>query len=311
MEPVSFCGLRTRGFRMLYLLVVSFIWAFSFGLIGNTLAGVDPYLLAASRLGIAFLFFLPLLRWRHARARALLLPLAITGALQYGMMYLLLFRAYSYLQSHEVALLTIFTPIYVTLLNDLLTGRLNRLFLATALLAVAGAGIIRYTAMGQEEWWRGVLLMQGSNLCFAAGQVYYRHLLRRHPGVRDRDVFAVLYAGAFALAAVAARLHTDWDAVHLAASQMWAIAYLGVIASGLAFFLWNVGARRVDAGALAIFNNLKIPLAMAVSLLVFGETTNMPRLLTGGGIIVAALGLNEWLLRTKSPKTLSEEPIKA
>ena len=78
-------------------------------------------------------------------------------------------------------------------------------------------------------------------------------------------------------------------------NQFLILLYLGTIASGLAFFLWNAGARRVDTGALSIFNNLKIPLAIAVSLLVFHEKTNIPRLLLGGGIVLAALILNEWM----------------
>jgi drug/metabolite transporter (DMT)-like permease len=35
-------------------------------------------------------------------------------------------------------------------------------------------------------------------------------------------------------------------------------------------------------------NNLKIPLAVLVSFLVFGESANLPRLLAGGGLVLAA-----------------------
>jgi drug/metabolite transporter (DMT)-like permease len=58
------------------------------------------------------------------------------------------------------------------------------------------------------------------------------------------------------------------------------------------FFLWNYGARRVNAGVLAVSNNLKIPLAIACSALFFGEHINLTQLLIGSGIIVAALLLN-------------------
>ena len=50
---------------------------------------------------------------------------------------------------------------------------------------------------------------------------------------------------------------------------------------------------------MAVFNHLKIPLAVAVSLLVFGESTNITRLLFGGVIIIGALVLNELLSRNK------------
>ena len=50
-------------------------------------------------------------------------------------------------------------------------------------------------------------------------------------------------------------------------AQWWTVVYLGLVPSGLAFFLWNVGATRVGVGALAVMNNLKVPLAVAVALL--------------------------------------------
>ena len=81
----------------------------------------------------------------------------------------------------------------------------------------------------------------------------------------------------------------------LTLSQALTLLYLGAIASGLGFFLWNVGARQASAGAQAVFNNLKIPLAIAVSLLFFGEQANTINLLLGGLVVAGALLLNERL----------------
>lgn len=67
------------------------------------------------------------------------------------------------------------------------------------------------------------------------------------------------------------------------------LAYLGVVASGLCFFLWNRGAQLVAAGQLAVMNNLKIPLGVAVSLFVFREPANFWTLLVGALLIGVAL----------------------
>jgi drug/metabolite transporter (DMT)-like permease len=85
----------------------------------------------------------------------------------------------------------------------------------------------------------------------------------------------------------------DFSKVAITTNQWLILAYLGAIASGLCFFLWNKGARMVDTGSLAIFNNLKVPLSVAISLLVFGEQTNLINLILGGAIILAALALNK------------------
>jgi drug/metabolite transporter (DMT)-like permease len=103
-----------------------------------------------------------------------------------------------------------------------------------------------------------------------------------------------LTAGASAL------FFTDWQTFAVTGAQWLTLLYLGVVASGLSFFLWNVGARKVDAGALAIFNDLKIPLAVIVSLLFFGEQTNLLQLSVGGAIMLAALLLNERVEKHKA-----------
>ena len=70
---------------MLYLILVSLIWAFSFGLIKGQLTGLDPNLVAAIRLFLAWLVFLPFCRLRHCRLITIICLLAI-GAIQYGVM---------------------------------------------------------------------------------------------------------------------------------------------------------------------------------------------------------------------------------
>jgi drug/metabolite transporter (DMT)-like permease len=95
------------------------------------------------------------------------------------------------------------------------------------------------------------------------------------------------------------------DRTRLAVTPLQAgiLLYLGLIASGLCFFMWNHGARKVNTGTLAVFNDLKIPLSIAVSLLVFGESTDVLHLVIGGAIILVAMGLNEyaaWLGRRQA-----------
>jgi drug/metabolite transporter (DMT)-like permease len=99
---------------------------------------------------------------------------------------------------------------------------------------------------------------------------------------------------------LATLIFTPLASLTLTAKQIWTLVYLGIFASGICFFLWNFGARKVNAGALAIFNDFKIPLAVAISLLVFGEKTNLLHLLIGGLIVVASLVVNEVLKRKRT-----------
>ena len=273
------------------LLLVSLIWAFSFGLIKGGLAGLPSSAVAFIRLAVALAAFAPFMRLRTLRA-ADAARLLLTGAVQYGLMYVAYIHAFSYLKAYEVALFTIFTPIYVAAINDLFERRIGFSALAAGLLAAAGGFVIEYRQISSPELWYGFLLMQASNLCFAFGQIFYRRTMARLPEVRtDLQVFGLLYLGAALTAALAAS-GTGWTALAITSKQAGILLYLGIIASGLGFFLWNIGARRVTAGTLAVFNNLKIPLGILVSVLFFGETADWPRLLGGGALMALALAVN-------------------
>ncbi|HVZ65306.1 MAG TPA: EamA family transporter [Lacunisphaera sp.] len=272
---------------MVYLIAVSFLWAFSFGLIKGRLAGIDSSFISAARLLLALLVFIPFLRLRGLRLKHAA-ALAGIGAIQFGLMYLAYNESFRYLAAWQVALFTITTPVLVTLLADALDRRFRPRALAAALLAVAGTAVIVWQAPGGTL--AGVLLVQASNLAFAAGQILYRRV-RQWPGLpSERQSFAWLYLGGFVVAMAA--LFTGGDlTITLKGSQLLTLAYLGLIASGLGFFLWNKGALQVNAGVLAVMNNAKVPLAVACSLLFFGESANLPRLLAS----LALLGAGVWL----------------
>ncbi|MDQ8194029.1 EamA family transporter [Coraliomargarita sp. SDUM461004] len=284
---------------MQYLAIVSLIWAFSFGLIGKYLPGVDPFYIAALRLGIAGLVFLPFLRLSKVPPGSQL-KLIGCGAVQFGIMYVSYMAAFQFIpaQSHLVALFSILTPLYVVLINDLRQCQFHRKYLYAALLAIAGAATIKAKAGSMDSLWIAFGLMQVAGVAFGFGQVYYRDWKRSHPATKDHQVFALLYIGGIAVATVASILCTNWEKTQLSAQQIQVLLYLGLVASGLGFFLWNKGAALCRAGTLAAFNNAVVPLAMACSLFIFGEIseiegTALIRLLIGSACIVGAVFLAE------------------
>ncbi len=283
---------------VLFLLLVSFIWAFSFGLIKGRLAGLDSSFISAARLALALAVFLPVLKVRGLTIRTTL-ALAGIGMVQFGLMYLAYNESFRYLKAHEVALFTLTTPLFVTLFADAFDRTLHVRALFAAALAVLGAAFLTLKSASISGTFAGVILVQLSNAAFAAGQVLYRRLRLRHPAVRDREVFALLYAGAFAIALPIALAKVDFASLALTPSQLATLVYLGVLASGVGFFLWNLGAIRVSAGTLGVMNNAKIPLAVACSLLFFGEEADLPRLLLGGGVMAFAV----WLAERNQPRS--------
>lgn len=287
---------------MVYLLIVSFLWAWSFGIIKDNLAGIDSNFVAFGRLFLSMIIFAPLIRLRGV-PRKDIARLALVGMLQYGVMYLTYIYSFQFLKAYEVALFTILTPLYITLVNNFLKKRFFWINLFTTILAIIGAAIVETIRLSNTYLLTGFLIVQVSNFCFAFGQIYYKEIMQRLPHIKDRHVFGVLYLGAAFITAIFTLLLTDLPSLQLSQTQLLSLFYLGIVASGIGFFLWNYGARRVNAGMLAIFNNLKIPLSIAVSLIFFHETTSLPELIIGGSIIVAALIINEWANKRQRTST--------
>jgi len=275
---------------MFYLIITSIIWAFSFGLIKTHLVGIDSNLVAFIRLFLSLLIFLPFYRVRNLN-KSLFFKLILIGAVQYGIMYTVYIASYQYLAAYQVALFTIFTPFYVTIINDLLLKKHDHLALKYVLISILGTGIIIYNATGQISY--GFLLIQISNITFAFGQVYYKQIMNKHKKVKDIEVFSLLYLGAVIFTGVVSFFATKSTVISISLTQILVLLYLGIVASGLCFFMWNFGAKHVHAGSLGIMNNIKVPLAILASIIVFKEQTNLVRLTIGGGLIIWAIWKNE------------------
>lgn len=281
---------------MAYLSFTTLLWAFSFSFIGVYLAGqVDAYFMVMTRTLLALLVFLPFFRWQKVPRRLALSLLGI-GAIQLGMMYLFYYHSFLLLTVPEVLIFTIFTPIYVTLCHDLLQWRFHVRYLLGALLAVMGAAVIRYDRL-TSDYLLGFLTVQGANLCFAIGQVWYKWLLARESDKwPQHQMFAFFYLGAAGVASLAWLL---LGKPHYPTSPLqWGLlVWLGAGASGLGYFLWNKGATRVNAGLLAVMNNALIPSGLLVNLLIWNQQANLLRLALGAGLILLSLLINRHLSR--------------
>lgn len=259
---------------MLYLLVVSLLWSFSFVIIKGNLSALDANLVACIRLFLALLVFLPFFRIAKLTV-GLFWKLLGIGAIQFGLMYSAYTAAFSYLPAYMLVLLTATTPLYVVFFDLLLARRNKPLFWLAALAGVMAAWLLQYQGAPLEFNWKGVFLLQFSNLAFAAGQIYYRKLAITSQNWDNRAFFCIVYLGGTLFTLLACLISGSWrEAAQITGKQWGLLTYLGVIASGLCFFLWNVGGSKVSAGTYALLNNLKIPLGVLVAIIFLGEKCN-------------------------------------
>ncbi|MFT7409590.1 MAG: drug/metabolite transporter (DMT)-like permease [Oleispira sp.] len=274
------------------LVAVSIIWAFSFGLIKGKLTGLDSGLVASIRLILCFLCFMPFIfRVSLLKMR---LRLMVLGVVQFGIMYLAYIQSYQYLPGYLVAVFTIFTPFYVIALNtvfDKSSRDTKKLAMAGAavLLSIAGAAVIVFKTPGEDEFLMGFLILQLANIAFAIGQWNYQRWADQGSNAGN---MAWMYLGAALFASLVSFPQLDWVNIVISDEQIMVLLYLGVIASGLCFYLWNSGSKQVSPATLAVMNNGYIPVAVIASIVLFSEEADFVRLIVGGGLILLSIVLS-------------------
>ena len=294
---------------MNYLILTTIVWAFSFSLIGAYLAGqVDPWFSAMSRTCLASLLFIPFLiasvKKSNLDAKSILALMTI-GGIQLGVMYGFYYQSFLLLSVPEVLFFTIFTPIYIMLIHDILAKKFSKLAWGSAVLSVIGAWIIKSTATTPEHWF-GFLMVQAANVCFALGQVTYKHLYQhRFQSISQHYVFGWFYIGASLVSILSYSLFGNSEKLPQTSQQWLILLYLGLVASGAGYFLWNVGATKVKASTLAVMNNMLIPAGIFVNIWLWERSTDTSSLLIGSVILITALSCSELpLLKILKPHRL-------
>lgn len=284
---------------MNYLVATTILWAFSFSLIGVYLAGqVDAWFSALTRISLAMVLFLPLLKFTHI-TKPIALKIMAIGGVQLGLMYCFYYQSFLYLSVPEVLLFTVLTPIYVTLFYDISQRRFSVGFLISAITAVIGAMTIKYQGVNQG-FLIGFLIVQGANISFALGQVAYKRIMESQPyDIKQSTLFGLFYIGAFFVALILFILFGNTEKLPTNNTQWGILIYLGIIASGLGYFAWNKGATLVNSGTLAVMNNALVPAGLIVNILIWNRNEDLTRLTIGGAIILFSLWLNHWFSQRK------------
>tara|TARA_B110000467_G_scaffold93567_1_gene84528 strand:+ start:521 stop:1360 length:840 start_codon:yes stop_codon:yes gene_type:complete len=256
---------------MIFLIIATIIWALSFSIIGNYLSStIDPWSLSLLRVIISFLIFLPFADIYISKKR--MIHITGIGAIQIGLMYSFYLNAFSFVSVEKILLFTIFTPIYISIISDFFQKKFHKFFLFLSLVSVIGSLIIRTTDVQLLDI-KGFVLIQGANFCFALGQVLYKQYIKNNSS-QDYNLneFAYFYFGALIIASIGSVMMIDSITYPKSLTQWLLVLWLGAIASGLGYYLWNRGSVLVSNGTLAVMNNLVIPFGLFIEILFFSKS---------------------------------------
>jgi len=273
---------------MIFLIISTIIWAFSFSIIGNYLSSdIDPWSLSLIRVIISFLIFLPFIDLNINKKR--MVYIIGVGAIQIGFMYSFYLNAFSFISVEKILLFTIFTPIYVTIISDIFQKKIKKFFLFLSILSVIGSLIIRITDVQLLDL-KGFILIQGANFSFALGQVLYKRYIKNNSKLDyNLNEFGYFYFGAIIIASLGSLIMIDSLSYPKSTTQWLLVLWLGAIASGLGYYFWNRGSVLVNNGTLAVMNNLVIPLGLFIEIAFFSKLINDTNYIIGALIILSSI----------------------
>ena len=259
---------------MLYLIIVSILWSFSFGIIKFGLTGVDSIFISFFRSLIAFIFFSSLTLY-NIKKFSFDTKLIIIGAIQFGLMYVFYIQSYQYLPAYLIATFTITTPIFVGLFSQaLMKESFSKNGILSIILVLIGSFMIRFNFANPLDYWLGFILIQCANMFFASGQIMFKKWYTENS---DKDIvhnFSQMFFGATIVTSLFYFQTLDVQNI-LSTTNLLSLIFLGLCSTGIGFLLWNIGATKVSNTRLAIMNNVVIPLAVLNSFFIFGEDINI------------------------------------
>ena len=138
----------------------------------------------------------------------------------------------------------------------------------------------------EDAYLTGFLILQLANIAFAVGQWTYQ---RWADQTSNAGNMSWMYLGGALFASLMTFPQLNWGQVEVTNEQVGVLLYLGIVASGLCFYLWNSGSKQVSPATLAVMNNGYIPIAVIASIVLFSETADITRLLIGGSLIALSI----------------------
>jgi drug/metabolite transporter (DMT)-like permease len=255
---------------------------------------IGPASLALLRYAIGFCCLLPpvLLSARVRFARRDLLPIALLGITQFGILIALLNYGLAFIPSARAALIFATLPLLTMLLSAALgRERLTLVKSAGVLLTIAGVGF----ALGEKalergggaQEWLGELAVFASALSGAVCSVLYRPYLRRYPTL-PVSAFAMLASVAF-LALLATREGFFGGLPHFTGVGWLAVLFIGVN-SGVGYFLWLWALNHAPATQVTVFLSLSPVTAAVLGTMFLAEPVS-----AGALLALACVAAGLWL----------------
>ncbi|MFL5681447.1 MAG: DMT family transporter [Chloroflexota bacterium] len=271
------------------VLVVMVLWAANFIVVKSAIAVIPPITFAALRFGLASLTLLLLLRWREGTIwipRRDVVPIALLGALGFGIYQMLWPTALQSISAGDSALIIASTPVLTALFavvarSDVLTpGKLAGALVSfggVAIVIAGGGGVNLGASLG------GDLLTLVAAGCWAVYSAFGAPILRRNSPLRT-TTWAIVF-GTLVMLVPGIVEASSVDTARIAPDVVLAVLYSAFLSAGVSnvvvfHAIWLLGPTRVTA-----FQFLVPAIAVVLAAIFLGEQIRLAQVV-GGAVIV-------------------------
>ncbi len=250
------------------LVALSAIWGSSFLFIKVGVEELEPAVVVCGRLLVGALVLLPvaLARGGLSGLRAMLVPIAVLGALNNALPYWLLSFAETRIDSGLAAVIQAAAPIFTVLLAIRIdpSQRVTGLRLAGVGLGFVGVALLVGLQEGAELL--GAVAVVGTALCYAVSVLYAGRAIRSFSPL---DV-SIGQLSVGALLTLPAAL-VQWPAETPSAKVVGAVLVLGVLGTGVAYLLYFALIVRAGASRAILVTYLVPAFALVYGWLILDE----------------------------------------
>lgn len=242
--------------------------------------------------GLALLPFLFLLRSRNL-SKEFVIKIAGLGALFFALFPFLFSWAFVYTTAARGSLVLATMPVWTMLISKAIghekisVKSLIAIGLALLGLTIALSDKLLMTS-GHEVLFKGELIMLLTALTGAVYAILSRNVLRQVPASTMTPI--AMLVGCLCLLPFTLASRIDIHMMALSSMQLSLVIYLGVVAGGIAFFLFNWSLTRSSATFTTLFVTLNPITAIFLGKLFLGETIKV-NFIIGVLVVFAGLGL--------------------
>lgn len=264
------------GATDLQLLLMALIWGVNFSVVKYGTTALAPLAYNGIRVALAAVALAIVARlareaWPRGRDLRAMFALGVIGN---GVYQLFFIEGVARTRAGTAALVLAASPAFIALLGRLRgTERIRPLAMLGIALSIGGVALVLFgNAQGAAEGdasLLGALLVLCGCLCWAVYTVFLQPYTHRYGGLSLSAVTMTAGAVPLVLVAIPSVARTDFAAVP--PSAWGAVAYSGILALVVAYFLWYRGVRLLGPTRTAMYGNLQPAIALLVAWGTLGE----------------------------------------